>query len=248
MLGLDPRFRVERVGTMVRIVTHEREYGAWVRIDGHREGVRATKFVGAVLTEEFVTILDVIALQAHHVDEVELLSLSLLRGETLGLAQRPRRFFYEPPPGWQPSHSGPVTSWYPWEFPAKFAVLVVPPAERITSPTAIESTLAMLGNGLEVTTSQRQESPLAGLPCTIVGVQGRRPGSDVDQFREIAILRDDTFAYSFRIDTTMGSELAQLHETLRAVGSSLQPLPSEAEARIGEAFRRSENPFEHWSI
>ncbi len=46
MLASDPDFKVHQVGEMLRIVTAEGEYGAWVKIEGWREGTRARRYIG----------------------------------------------------------------------------------------------------------------------------------------------------------------------------------------------------------
>ena len=45
MLASDPDFTVHHVGELLRLVTAEGEYGAWVKIDGLREGSRAVRYL-----------------------------------------------------------------------------------------------------------------------------------------------------------------------------------------------------------
>src|SRR6185503_19621441 len=50
----------------------------------------------------------------------------------LGLGEhRYRRFFYTPPTGWQGLARGMVTEWYPLDYPARWASLVVHPAKPL---------------------------------------------------------------------------------------------------------------------
>jgi hypothetical protein len=247
VLERDPWFRVTDIGPMRRIVTLEGEYGAWVRIDGLRKGAPATRFVGAVLTEDFASVLECVALDPVHAMALQVESLTLLRGVTLGLGRRPRHFFYVPPPGWQGLPSGPATSWYPPGFPADLTTIVVPAAIPITGTAeqAVEDVVGGLAAGLSEQT--RTQTEVSGHATgTWVRVCGVREGG-ASLTREAAVFVVDGVRYTARLETARTDQLTELHETFMELVRSIHPLPSASELQLGEAFARSSDAFDHWA-
>ncbi len=242
VLDQDPAFRVHQLGTIARIVTNEGEYGAWVRIDGIRDGVRAVRFVGAVFTEEFATLLDCVGLRARHFAELQARSRALITSEQLHLGPRPRRFYYEPPRGWQALVSGPTANWYPPDFPNNLSTIAVPPAERGSVPHDTER----LAAGLSVESSTRSELVANGRVGSLLRIHGTREGRAEPIFRELATFVVDDITYRMHLETTMALRIAELRETFVAMASSFRPLPSTEERRTGEAFATPTNFFDHW--
>ncbi len=153
-LASDPDFTVLQVGDMERIVTIEGEYGAWVRIDGRREGRTAVRFIGAVFVDEFASVLEAIAILPEHFAHVSQISLDLVRRTQHQMSARPRRFFYVPPLDWQPVLSGPSTNWYPLDFPNERTTIAVPATTNIAGrgKQAREEMVARLQSGLQGST------------------------------------------------------------------------------------------------
>lgn len=246
----DPDFKVHHIGEMTRIVTGEGEYGAWVRIDGQREGTHAVHFVGAVFMDDFATVLDCIAILPRSFAAVELLSMELLRSEALHMPRRPRRFFYVPPVGWQAISSGLTANWYPLDFPANLSTIVVPPASFLDGEPqrAIESALAQADAGLTVESVARDEITTAsGVKGACVRVQGHRAGNPEPIYRELAMFVVAPYTYRMRLETSNAGRLLELREVFRGVAGSLRPLPTAEEARLGRAFAARSDLFEHWA-
>lgn len=249
-LASDPEFRPHAVGEMIRIVTGESEYGAWVAIDGRREGSRAMRYIGAVFMDEFATALDVIAIIPKHFAQVEQLSLQMLRSETLQMTRRPRPFFYVPPVGWQAIPSGTTANWYPPDFPNNLSNIVVPPASLVDGETerAIESAFAQLGAGLTVESEHRDEfrssTDVAG---KYLRLHGGRAGRAEPIYRELVMYVVAPYAYRIRLETTNAAQLLELREVFRGVAGSFRPLPAPEESRIGRAFAAPSNLFDHWA-
>ncbi len=249
LLGVDPDFKVHQVGEMTRIVTTEGEYGAWVRIDGHRDGAQAARFVGAVFMEDFATALDCIAILPKHCAQLELLSLQILRSEAFQMGKRPRPFFYVPPIGWQGIPSGTTANWYPLDFPNNLSNIVVPAAAFLETngESAIEAAFAQLGAGLTVESSAREQvSSASGIAGSYFRLQGYRAGRAEPLHRELAMFVVGPYAYRMRLETAMSAQLLELRELFRGVTGSFRPLPGGEELRLGRAFAVPSNACDHW--
>ena len=229
MIDGDPEFRVHEVGQMRRLVTAEGEYGAWIAIEGRREGGRAMKYIGAAFLGDFATALDSIAIIPEHFGEVERLSLELTRAQRFELGKRPRRYFYEPPAGWQAVPSGLTASWYPPDFPNNLTTLVVPPATVVagSADATIDATFAEAAAGLSIESTVREElTSAAGANGALLRLSGRRDGRAEPIFREMALFLVGDHAYSMRLETTNASQLLELRELFREVAGSFRPLPN----------------------
>jgi hypothetical protein len=238
-IATDPDFHVHQVGDMVRLVTVEGEYGAWVAVEGRREGARAMRYVGAVFMTDFATVLDAIAIIPAHFPTIEKLSLELARSQRFEMARRPRPFFYVPPAGWQGVASGLATTWYPLDFPNNQSTIAVAPASFIEgdAQSAIEATFADAGAGLSIETTVRDAvSSSAGHTGSLLRLSGRRAGRAEPIYREVAMYVVAPYAYRMRLETTNASALLALRETLRGVASSFRPLPGADEVRSGRAL------------
>lgn len=244
----DPLFRAQSFGEMARIVTREGEYGAFVSIDGEREGSRAMKFVGAVFLDEFATALDGIALVPQHFSTVEDRFVELLLSDEQGLTRRQRRFFYVPPPTWHGLPSGPTANWYPLDFPNNLTNIVVPPALAVDGDGAreLEQAIAQCALGLAIEGTKRGELIANDVRGTHVYMHGLRAGRKESIHRELAAFVLNGVLYRMRLETTNVAKLDHLREVFRAVATSFRPLPSPEERRIGRPFVTTSNIFDHW--
>ncbi|MGE0403153.1 MAG: hypothetical protein AB7T06_40980 [Kofleriaceae bacterium] len=249
-LASDPDFAVHHVGEMIRIVTVEGEYGAWVRIDGRREGRAAAKFIGAVFVDEFASSLEVIAILPEHFAHVSQMSLDLIRRDVHDMTARPRRFFYVPPLDWQPVMSASTTNWYPLDFPNERTTIAVPPAANVAgrADQAREEMVARLQVGLANTTIARDEIvSMSGDAGIAVRLQGSRAGNPAPLIRELAMFVVQHHIYRFVLETQNAARLLQLRDVFHAVARSFKPLPSALEVRLGTAFATQPDAlFSHW--
>jgi hypothetical protein len=250
VVATDPAFRVQHVGPMIRVVTGEGEYGAWVRLDGTRAGGRALRTIGAVFLGEYATALDTLVLVPARFAELEGRSFALLHAQRHGIAQRPRQFFYMPPVGWQALPSGLTATFYPPDFPRNRSILVVPPAAALdgSAEDALAAAVAAAGAGLAVSRSSRRDvTSSAGVAGKILSVHGRRPGHDEPVHRQIAFFVVPPWTYRLQLETLCPARLGALREELLAVATSFRPLPDPDERRAGRAFGRSPSDlFEGW--
>jgi hypothetical protein len=248
-IARDPEFRPHQLGEMMRLVTVEGEYGAWVAMQGWRDG-RAVKHIGAVFMDEFATVLESIAIIPEHFYKVERLSFELTRSQRFEISSRPRRFFYVPPPGWQAIASGPTASWYPLDFPNNLSIITVPPASVVegSADSAVDAAFAEAGAGLSVDTTAREELTSAnGNTGSLLRLSGRREGRVEPIYREVALYVVGRYAYLMRLETTNAAKLLELREVFRGVSGSFRPVPGADESRTGHAFSAHLDLFDHWA-
>lgn len=232
----DSAFRASSIGKTTKIVTLEGEYGAWVPVFGTREQSQARHYIGAVFTEEFVAVLDTLAVVPARFQQFARLSEDYLRSVRLDLGTRPRFFYYTPPPGWQALQSGLVANWYPLEYPNNRTNISVSPAR----PTALSQE--------ELMQAQLTEAGAAGLPtiesiASKSGYEGqllrvgyrRNPQSPLIH-REVAVFLLHGYAYFFRMECMSEAELGAMQAIFRGVIDSFEPLPQANERRLGHAM------------
>lgn len=250
MLASDPDFKVHQVGEMLRIVTAEGEYGAWVKIEGWREGTRARRYIGAVFMDEFATALDCIVIVPAKFQDFERYSLDLIHSETFKMARRTRPFFYVPPLGWQGLPSGLVANFYPLDFPRNLTNIVVQPATLLETDEgpAIEASFSQVGAGLTVESSERDHlTSASGIKGDYLRLKGRRAGRQEIIYREMAMFVVLPYAYHMRLETATAERLLEVREVFRCVAGSFRPLPASDESRLGRAFVRLSTFLDHWA-
>lgn len=251
MLASDPLFRVHHVGDMLRTVTGEGEYGAWVSIAGQREGSAAMRYVGAVFLDDFAAALDCIVLTPDRFEEFELRSQELLYLTKFGLSRRTRPYFYQPPTNWQGIPSGLVANFYPIDFPRNLTNIVVHPATFLETDEsrAIVDAFTQGSSGLSIERSSRDEiTSNDGIKGAYLRLQGRRPKVPELIYRELAVFIVHSYAYQMRFETTNEAALPELRTLFRSIASSFQPLPSPQEVRLGRSFVVEEDTIlGHWA-
>jgi hypothetical protein len=248
-LDSDSLFLVQSFGDMTRIVTHEGEYGAWVGLGGTREGSRARMLVGAVFLDEFATVLVGLALIPEYFDEVQNHFVEMLRTQQHDYTHRPRRFFYQPPPGWHGLPSGTTANWYPLDFPKNLTNIVVPPASRVEGDGTreIETAIAHCEVGLSIDATTRAEIvSVGGVRGTLARVLGKRAGRAEPIHRELAAFVTGGHLYRMRLETTNATRALEIQDIFRAVARSFRPLPTLEERRTGQPFAAPSSAFEHW--
>lgn len=242
ILASDPDFKVHSVGEMIRVVTFEGEYGAWVKLEGLREGSKNMRYLGAVFMGDFATALDCIVIAPELFAEFERRSFELLRSEAFHMGRRPRQYFYIPPAEWHGIPSGLVANFYPPDFPnnrTNISVLPATPLE-VDEELAVRSAFAAASAGLAVESSGRDELISgAGVKGQLLRLHGRRAAGQELIHRELAIFTVHPYVYRMRLESSAAAQISQLREIFRGVATSFQPLPAEQEVRLGRAFVRS---------
>lgn len=250
ILASDPDFKVHAVGETLRMVTLEGEYGAWVKLEGLREGAKARRYLGALFLGDFAAALDCIVIVPDLFAEFERRSLELLRSETFHLGKRPRQYFYAPPVGWHGIPSGLVANFYPPDFPSNRTNISMLPATFLDADEelAVRSAFSAVGAGLSVENSARDElTSASGVRGHCLRLHGRRgPGQELIH-REFAMFLVPPYVYRMRLETSSTAQIPELSEVFQRVVSSFQPLPAADELRLGRAFVRSSvDLLDHW--
>lgn len=185
-----------------RLSTDEGEHALLVALDG-ADGISA---VGIVFGED-------------HCVRVSGRSPTAVRQRlcavALGLPPlRPRRFHYEPPPGWQLRRHGAATLWLAPGFPDEAGAIAVYPAEPAAGD-AQSLALRLAGDRRRVAT--------IGFTCAR-GLEGVVMQLDGERALEIVALRDDRFGYVVCLETA-SAWCAQHRRALEGIVESIEPLP-----------------------
>lgn len=250
VLGQDPDFSVRSFGNTLRIVTKEGEYGAWVGIEGIRDGGRAQHYVGAVFMDEFVVVLDTLVVIPTLFAEFAQLSEDFLRSVTLEQTARPRPVFYRAPAKWQALPSGIVANWYPLDFPRNRSNIVVMPA-RMTAQS-LDELCHTLTQSLATDMEHDQSLvELISLPSGLVGrsvlLRGRSRKTRDPMLREVVALLGNQRAIVLRLET-MSLEFAEaVRDTFRGVVDSVRPLSLPHERNMGRAFAEIPRVGKMWA-
>jgi hypothetical protein len=235
-LAMDPAFRVRELGTVERGATLEGEYTAFIAVDGMRGHARARRWIGSAWLGEFATALDVLALEPARFAAVEDLARELMREQHFETTRRPRQFLYEPPAGWHGLPLGPIANWYPPDFPARRAVIVVHPA-TFGQGDLVEMALAASLEGLEVESVAREAlRSAAGVDGTYVRIASKRLQ------REVAAFVVGGALYWFRLETTMPGPPDELRAVFREVATSFQAIPEITDTAVARV-----QLFDHWA-
>ncbi|MBL9008299.1 MAG: hypothetical protein JNJ46_28825 [Myxococcales bacterium] len=239
VLSTDPAFSVRSLGKPLRIVTKEGEYAAWVPVEGVREGGRARHYIGAVLLDEFVAVLDTVVLIPQQFDEFARLSEEYLRSIVLEQGARPRLFSYEPPPGWQGLPSGHTANWYPLDFPKNRSNIAVLPA-RVTKGDLEETKNALVTASsvdMQIDTSVEEAAQLgSGVTGCFVLLRGRGVKKPEPMLREFAVFVSEQRSYVLRLENMSADTADEARRIFRAVVASVRLLPQANERNVGRAF------------
>lgn len=240
----DPRFAEAVPGPPVRMATDEGE------LAGHtvlRAG-SATRFIAAILTDEFVAALDGAAETTEEAVAVERAVRDLLREARLGLGVRSRRPCYAPPSGWSAVPNGLTTTWYPPRFPAERARIVVYPAHP-SSDTATQALDGILADEAEAgfvvsgpveVVSARGDGGLLGVRARCGGEWRHDCGRIV---RELAVYTDGRYAYPSWFEAAAGTRGERLRAVYDRVAASVEPLPRPG-GRMGSPEGEVSAPWE----
>jgi hypothetical protein len=242
-LERDREYRLERVERPRRLITSEGEYAACLAATLRQaDGAAARRWVGAVFSDEFVAVVDALAIRPASFDLFERTSAELLEGVSLGLGVRRRRFLYAPPPGWQALPSGLVANWYPPDFPGNLTNIVVYPANPVdTAPQAIfEQVLEgeqQAGLRLEGPVSSQPFAASGGLGGLYFELAAQRGGRSFR--RHMVVLAGGPYRYSMRLECFVPGRMEEQRSLFRALALSVERLPLAGERFVPPDSRSS---------
>jgi hypothetical protein len=220
--------QITRVGRAQRVRTAEGEYGGLLIAHGHIGEVAHALIVGAIFAEEFSTRLDVcLNLQAaDNLQRYQELVYDLMVADVLTLGARLRRPFFRVPAGWHVRANNLSVSLYPPSYPQPHACLIVEPADPRTDR---EPAQVLAGQdhrlGLSIV-SAAAPVPLGndmGLVGQMLSCDLRSPDG-MQLRRYMASLRDEAYRYSARLEVLSSEDNTALHDELRVLIASIEPL------------------------
>lgn len=213
-LDVDPGFEPTALGETAVLLTSEGEYGAWLTLAGTQAGRPAARAIGAILLDDFVVAIDALSLRPETDALIIGTAEELLRDARFRLGVRPRRFLYRAPESWQALPSGLTATWYPPDFPAHRAQIVVEAAQpSAESPATAIAALA----GDVAATALVSPSGLRGALAAY---------DDGPAHVEVIVWTDGRYAYPMRLETAAAARLDEDREAFLAAAMSVQPLPS----------------------
>lgn len=242
VLADDPAYRIARVGRATPLVTSEGEHGAWVAVDGMRDGAWVRRAIGMIFADDFVVAFDVLAVNPERWDELDLAARELVVSYELGLGVRRRRYIYTPPPGWTSLARGLVGYFYPPGFPRDPTLLVAypaTPASELASPRLREE----LADGITSTqgVTDRAFFVLDGMEARHFAITGTTERSQQAVARHAIALYGAPYLYVVRIDRPQPDD-GSVPEALANVVKSIVPVPP-SEPRV---IPRGSVALDHW--
>jgi hypothetical protein len=230
------------------ITTAEGEYGAHVTIAGKVNGAPAQRDIGVVFGDDFYAMLSALCVVPERFAEFSSSVATLVKLDSHALGVRRRRFFYDPPPGWQGLPRGFTTEWSPLDFPRDLSLMHVFPANPVSElPQAVlEQMLAEDRAGgfaqeeLKGPEPVRSDHGLMGQAWHIVGRFGDKPRS----LRDLVVYKDARFLYSMRLETMQENLHAQHLAMFREVAKSARAIPSPGQAETKQASAI----VSHWAL
>lgn len=251
-LERDPLFRAGSIVSPRDFISCEGEYGAWARIDGTREGSRASRSIGALFADDYAAVIDAMVVLRTRAGLIEHTAQDLLVNAKLGRGVCYRRFRYNAPTDWQAIPSGLVANWYPPDFPGNHTNIVVFPArpyERHATEDFEATVAGERARGVEVEGEINESAVKArsGLEGRRWSYSVRQPNRDHPLHRDIVTLEDSRYSYTMRMESFATERLDEHRAIVSAMARSAEPIPTPAPRVIGPANPESTTgAFGHW--
>lgn len=235
-------FVSSKLGAVERLTTAEGEYAAFVLQEGYCGDTPVELTYGFVFGDDFYTRIVGAARNPAIFERFRSAVRHIISSERLFLGSpRRRRFFFQPPSGWQGLNLGFETSFFPADYPGNPTSLTVTPAlplNRSLQDSLVKSLLGLdateaapelllrerTQQGLQAEYWRRHTSKPSGL-----GAAG--PKSETPVHVHVAALDDGTYMYALRLITASEDG----HKLHRALVQTVEPLPrkQEAESDLG---------------
>lgn len=228
--SLDRDFRILEVGPVKRISTIENELGSRVVVQGTARGAFVAYYVGAVFAEDFCSRLELRVTAQVELPRMIDLADALIQQHRIGLGLRRRRFFFSPPVGWHPIEHGLEVALYPPEYPLSTSCIWVGAAEPRTQAGGLRQALEEgdRRQGLHNENLTRIGSVAVNLPQGLSGEifqTARRANVGPVVLRDLAILEDETYCYTVRLESLWHESLPAHREIFLQLLATIEPLP-----------------------
>ncbi len=230
-----PGFEPLRADAIQEVVTREGEFGVLAFIEGRMNGAPADLALGFVLLDDYYARVYGIATAPELLPRLRAIVAELVVHDTHALGYlRRRRYRYRPPAGWTVEQGLFEARWRPASAEDPRAILVGPALPK--TPGLADAILADALGGASPADVLR--GPYVALQ-TPNGLHGRRwplRANGIDS--DVAILEDDAFVYTVRLDAKSG--VPREPDVLAPLLDSIQPIPKPAPEPAG-------TPFANWA-
>jgi hypothetical protein len=215
-LADDPELAVDEVGPVRELVTAEGEHAALVRLSGRLHGERIQRDIGYVLGDDVYARIGGVVRRPALFERSSEIVASLVRGCSLMLGVRQRRFRSLAPAGWTRHDVGRRAEWTAPGFPDDPGALTVWPALPLVLGGATFA--AGFGRGGAGPYPVRSRHGLGGQRWErVVPLAG---GGHLT--RELAVFTDERYAYPLRIEYQDPAH----GELFRKILASAEPVPA----------------------
>lgn len=220
-----PEWSTVALEARTRLVTHEGEHAFGVAATGNWLDRAARRYVGVVYGDDFFDVLDAIDLGGEALDAR---AIAWLRGASLHLGLRRRRYFYERPSGWRGHASGLTAHWYPPGFPTRASTIVVYPAMP-SQRTPVDAYRAMsahqraTGGGLDELSDPSAITSRYGLEGMHWRLDCVTPSSQRIA-RDLVVFAGRGITYAMQLDSVRGPD-EPAREQFLALARSVEPVP-----------------------
>ncbi len=236
MSQLAPSVEITSTSTIKPLVTDEGEYAAIVELEGTgRTGGHSLRYVIAfVFGEDFYDRIDGY-FTASKAAEYEALMHAYIRAYRLSLGElRARRFYYEPPGGWQGRARNLLAQWFTFDYPKRPSQIIVSAAFPSTKIEASVTARALIQRRLVGFKQEREtgESLPAenGLGMALHHVVGQFASDPSITDLCTIVATDQRYVYVARLETSTAwfeQDRATLVELARSIRSLPRPKTDE---------------------
>jgi hypothetical protein len=205
----------ETIGPVQSIGTLEGELAAVVDF----RSPTAHHSLGVIIGDDFETVVSGKTAHREHSARVRKATEEIVVHLPLGLGtRRPRRFLFEPPPGWQGLARGMISDWFPLDYPRTPSTIKVLPARPLDDSFRLD-TFFRDDNFAEsdLRDLTRSDLSIGSFKGTLARASGTRTFVT-------AVLEDLQFIYVLRL-TTKPERLAVDEPVFMKVLESCVPLP-----------------------
>ena len=220
-----PDFVVRAVSRLPRFATREGEHAYAAIAEGSWLGEPARRTIAMVVGDDTCHAMDLLAVGTT-TDDAR--ALDFAHGIVLRLGIRPRRYYYTPPHHWRGHATGLVTRWFPADFPARSATIVVYPANPTHEDAdAIARSLIEPGD-LETVRGPTRAEGRDGLVGWHLSLAGLAVGGDAASagvvHRDVVVFASAPYTYALQADA-YGEPDPDVQARLLALATTVEPVP-----------------------
>jgi hypothetical protein len=224
---------ITKVGPIESLATDEGEYAAIIELDGKGRDPtgHAMKYViGFVFGDDFYDRIDGYFSESPKSSEYHSLIRAYVLAYRLNLGEfRSRRFYYDPPAGWQGRARNMLAQWFTFDYPKRPSQMIVSAAYPSTKIEASVTARALIQRRLigfkqERETGESFPPTEAGLHMGVHHVVGRFENDPSITDLCTVVATDQRYVYVTRLETST-QWFEEDRAALMKLAGSIRPLP-----------------------